>query len=250
MDSHFKNKPFEKNIPVIMAMIGVWNINFLNINNQAIFPYDYLLRNLNFLIRQCDMESNGKSIDREGLRTDYATSPIIWGAVGSEAQHSFYQLLHQGTVKIASDMIISIKSLHGYKEHEQKLIANFISQIQALSFGRDSKAASIIMAQQGVNKKQIDFLCPYKTFSGNRPIISILLSKLSPENLGSLIATYELKVFVQSVIWNLNPFDQWGVELGKEIANSILEDLNDNQNKSLQDDSTHKLVKKYQNQKL
>jgi glucose-6-phosphate isomerase len=249
MDLHFQTKEFENNIPVIMALIGIWNINFLNINNLGIFPYDYLLRNLNFLIRQCDMESNGKNVNRDGKKIDYATAPIIWGAVGSEAQHSFYQLIHQGSVKIATDAIISLKSLHGYKEHEQKLISNFIAQISALKFGRDIKTSKKIMKQCGLNEEEIKFLAPYKVFEGNRPITSILLSELSPENLGSLIALYELKIFTQSVIWNINPFDQWGVELGKELADDILQKIN-NKGKHNFDIATANLIKKYQQQKL
>ncbi|MDK2899369.1 MAG: glucose-6-phosphate isomerase [Patescibacteria group bacterium] len=215
MDKHFLNEPYETNIPVIMALLGIWNNNFLGCETHAIFPYSYYLSKLPAYLQQADMESNGKSVNRDGEMVDYQTAPIIWGEPGTNGQHSFYQLVHQGAKIIPADFIGLVNPPKKVGNHHEKLMANFFAQTEALAFG--------------LNKDEIvdtgEKLIPYKTFSGNRPTNSILLDELTPYTLGVLIAAYEHKIFTQGIIWGLDSFDQWGVQLGKTLASKILPEL-------------------------
>lgn len=219
MDLHFKSQPLEKNLPVILGLLGVWYNNFFGAQSQAILPYDQYLHRLPAYLQQADMESNGKQCDRAGAAVAYETGPVIWGECGTNGQHAFYQLLHQGTKLIPCDFIGFVNPLHSKADHHLKLMANFFAQQEALAFGKDRAA----LEDEKVPSEQI----PYRFFPGNRPSTCLLADKLTPETLGSLIALYEHKIFVQGVIWNLNSFDQWGVELGKQLATRVLEELND-----------------------
>jgi glucose-6-phosphate isomerase len=220
MDSHFKNTPFNKNIPVILALISIWYNNFFETETEVILPYTEYLKSLAPYLQQAIMESNGKSVDRNGNKVDYQTGNIIWGSTGTNAQHAFIQLLHQGTKLIPADFIGFKESLYGLTEHHQKLMANFYAQIQALSDGKTKEEVHLDMKVSGQFDK-IESLLPFKVFEGNKPSNSILFNKLTPQNLGLLIAMYEHKIFVQGVIWNIYSYDQFGVELGKELANKI-----------------------------
>lgn len=217
MDTHFKETPFEQNLPILIAMIGIWNINFLNINAHAILPYDGRLSHLPAYLEQLEMESNGKSVTREGQATDYNTCPILWGEVGTNAQHAFYQLLHQGTESVMCDFIVAARRYHDTDnaelQHQHQLnLANCLAQSRILALGD-----SVI---EGAEEAPV-----YKRYKGNQPCTTILLDELTPHSFGQLIAMYEHKVFVQSVIWGINPFDQWGVELGKQVATTLLDAL-------------------------
>lgn len=217
MDRHFKSEPLEKNLPVVLGLLGVWYNNFFNAQSQAVLPYDQYLHRLPAYLQQADMESNGKGCDREGYSVAYETGPVIWGECGTNGQHAFYQLLHQGTKLVPSDFIGFVNPLHGEGGHHQKLMANFFAQQEALAFGKDREA----LERENVPEDQI----PFRVFSGNRPSTCLLSEKLTPESLGSLIALYEHKIFVQGIIWNLFSFDQWGVELGKQLAAKVLDEL-------------------------
>ena len=225
MDEHFLHAPLEKNLPVIMGMIGIWYNNFFNADTHAIIPYDQYLRRLPAYIRQLDMESNGKRVDREGNPVDYATGPIIWGELGSNGQHAFFQLIHQSERLIPADYIAMIENKHPIGEHQTILLANFFAQTEALMRGKNAQEATTELKAQGLDDAQIKKLLPHKIFPGNKPSNSIVLQKLDPKTLGSLIAFYEHKVFVQGIIWNINSFDQWGVELGKQLAKAIQPEL-------------------------
>jgi len=220
MDTHFKNTPFDKNIPVVLALISIWYNNFFETETEVILPYTEYLKSLAPYLQQAIMESNGKSVDRNGNKVDYQTGNIIWGSTGTNAQHAFIQLLHQGTKLIPADFIGFKESLYGLVEHHQKLMANFYAQIQALSDGKTKEEVHLDMKVNG-QFDQIESLLPYKVFEGNKPSNTILFNKLTPQNLGILIAMYEHKIFVQGVIWNIYSYDQFGVELGKELANKI-----------------------------
>ena len=238
MDLHFQNAPFEKNIPIITAMLSIWYNNFFNADSEAIIPYSQYLRELPAYLQQAVMESNGKSIDRFGKKVDYQTGNIIWGGVGTNAQHAFFQLIHQGTKLIPADFIAFKKSLYGNNAQHDKLISNFLAQSEALLSG---KTKDQVVSE--INDKEI---IPYKIFPGNRPTNTIFIDKLTPENLGKLIAMYEHKIFVQGIMWNIYSFDQFGVELGKKLAGRILSDfskdeLNDH------DASTKRLINNYKN---
>lgn len=232
MDIHFREAPFEKNMPVLLGLIGIWNINFLNIHAHAILPYDGRLAQLPAYLEQLEMESNGKSVSRDGFRIDYRTCPVLWGQVGSNAQHAFYQLLHQGTESVMCDFITSAVRYEGegdeLQEQHQLSLANCLAQSRLLALG-DS------MLEDSENVPN------YKHYDGNQPSTTILLDELTPETLGGLIALYEHKVFVQSVIWEINPFDQWGVELGKKVATSLLGNLSEGGGEAL-DVSTNGLI--------
>lgn len=217
VDEHFRTAPIEKNIPVNLALIGIWYINFFNSETLAILPYDQYLRFFPAFCRQMAMESNGKFIDKNGERVNYQTSPIIWGEPGANGQHSFFQLMHQGTKLIPADFIGFIESHNQIGDHHKKLMANFFAQTEALLNGRTEKQ----LKSEGCPKE----LIPHRTFIGNKPTNTILIQKLTPESLGMLIAIYEHKIFVQGIIWNVNSFDQWGVELGKNLADKILNDF-------------------------
>jgi len=221
MDEHFKNTPFEKNAPVILSLIGIWYTNFFNTETEVILPYSQYLSKLAPYLQQAIMESNGKSVDRNGNAVNYQTGNIIWGAPGSNSQHAFMQLLHQGTKLIPADFIGFKNSLYGDVDHHQKLMANFFAQTQALAEGKTKEEAHLDLKTQG-KINEIETLLPYKVFEGNKPSTAILIEKLTPKSLGSLIAFYEHKIFIQGTIWNIFSFDQFGVELGKELAQKNL----------------------------
>lgn len=222
MDEHFKNTPFENNAPVVLSLIGIWYTNFFKAETEVILPYTQYLSKFAPYLQQAIMESNGKSADRNGKRVTYQTGNIIWGSTGTNAQHAFIQLLHQGTKLIPADFIGFKESLYGNTEHHTKLMANFYAQTQALAEGKTKEEAHLDLKMQG-KMDEIETLLPYKVFEGNKPSTSILITKLTPKTLGSLIAFYEHKIFVQGIIWNIFSFDQFGVELGKELANKYLQ---------------------------
>ena len=239
MDEHFRHAPLAANMPVILALLGVWYNNFFGAESQAILPYDHYLRSLPAYLEQADMESNGKSVDREGHVVDYATGAIIWGATGINGQHAFYQMLHQGTKMIPADFIVSIESHTELDRHHDIMIANFLAQTEALMRGRTREET-----QQESGAIQGKFL-QHKVFDGNHPSNAILLQKLTPHALGMLVALYEHKIFVQGVIWNLNSYDQWGVELGKQLASRILPELHAQSPVGSHDASTNALINYY-----
>ncbi len=242
MDEHFRTTPLERNMPVILGLLGIWYINFFGTTSHALLPYDQSLRLLPGHLQQLEMESNGKRTTRGGAPVDYATAPVIWGAAGTDAQHSFFQLLHQGTQMIPADFIACCRSHYDLNEHHTMLLANFLAQTEALMRGLSAAEVEAAMRDQGLPEDRIRELLPHRTFPGNRPSSSILLRKLEPRTLGALIALYEHKVFVQSVIWDVNAFDQWGVELGKQLANRILPELATSAPISSHDASTNGLI--------
>ncbi|MFZ2961175.1 MAG: glucose-6-phosphate isomerase [Candidatus Ozemobacteraceae bacterium] len=222
MDRHFVTAPFDRNLPVLLAMIGIWYNNFFGAETMAILPYDQYLHRFAAYFQQGDMESNGKSVDREGRRVHYQTGPIIWGEPGTNGQHAFYQLIHQGTKLIPCDFIGCANSQHDLGDHHLKLMANFFAQTEALMKGRTEAEVREDLQRAGLSGDALERLTPHKVFEGNRPTNSILVKKLTPRMLGSLIALYEMKIFVQGIVWRVNSFDQWGVELGKVLAKAIL----------------------------
>lgn len=243
MDEHFKNTPFDNNIPVILALLTVWYNNFFGAESEALIPYTQYLQKLAPYLQQGIMESNGKSIDRDGNPVNYQTGTIIWGEPGTNSQHAFFQLIHQGTKLIPTDFIGYVKSLHGDQSHHDKLMSNFFAQTEALLNGKTAGQVQAEFEKQGISGTKADFLLPFKVFSGNRPTNTILIDRLTPESLGELIALYEHKIFVQGVIWNIFSYDQWGVELGKQLANSILDEINSGQLK--QHDSSTRFLLEY-----
>ncbi len=222
LDKHFAEAPLNQNIPVIMALIGIWYNNFFGAESLAILPYDQYLHRFAAYFQQGDMESNGKYVDREGNQVDYQTGPIIWGEPGTNGQHAFYQLIHQGTKLIPTDFIGIINSHNPIGDHHLKLMANFFAQTEALMKGKTRAEVQSDLESEGLSQEKINMLLPHKVFSGNRPSTSIMLKKLTPFNLGLLTALYEMKIFVQGIVWRINSFDQWGVELGKVLAKTIL----------------------------
>lgn len=245
MDEHFKTAPFDKNLPVIMALLGVWYNNFFGADTYAILPYDQYLHRFPAYLQQGDMESNGKRIDKQGAEVEYSTGPVIWGEPGTNGQHAFYQLIHQGTKLIPADFIAPIESQNPIGEHHKMLLSNFFAQTEALMKGKNEKEAREELKRAGLSGKDLKTLLPHKIFPGNKPTNSILIKKLTPKNLGSLIAMYEHKIFTQGVIWNINSFDQWGVELGKQLAKAILPELDKNAPLSKHDSSTSGLIQYY-----
>lgn len=225
MDEHFKNEDFDKNIPVVLALLSVWYNNFFDAESEAIIPYSQYLQKLVPYLQQGIMESNGKSVGRDGELVNYQTGTIIWGEPGTNSQHAFFQLIHQGTKLIPTDFIGFIQPLHGNEEHHNKLMANFFAQTEALLNGKSEVQVKSEFKKQGIAEKRAEFLLPYKVFEGNKPTNTILIDKLTPKSLGSLIALYEHKIFVQGILWNIFSYDQWGVELGKQLANSILDEI-------------------------
>lgn len=225
MDEHFKSADFQENIPVVLALISVWYNNFWEAESEAIIPYTQYLRNLPAYLQQGIMESNGKGVDRNGETIDYQTGTIIWGGSGTNAQHAFFQHIHQGTKLIPADFIGFKTSLYGEKEHQNKLMANFIAQTEALMRGKTHAEAESELKSKGLAQDEIDTLTPFKVFEGNQPTNTLLIDALTPESVGKLIAMYEQKIFVQGILWNIFSYDQWGVELGKQLANTILSDL-------------------------
>ncbi|RBN51230.1 glucose-6-phosphate isomerase [Flavobacterium psychrolimnae] len=226
MDEHFKTEEFDKNMPVILALLSIWYNNFFGAESEALIPYTQYLQKLAPYLQQGTMESNGKSVGRDGKPVNYQTGTIIWGEPGTNAQHAFFQLIHQGTKLIPADFIGFITPLYGDNDHHDKLMSNFFAQTEALMHGKSAEQVQAEFDKQGVSEEKAKFLLPFKVFSGNKPTNTILIQKLSPKTLGSLIALYEHKIFVQGVIWNIFSFDQWGVELGKQLANSILDEIN------------------------
>ena len=228
-----------------MALIGIWNTSFLGAATEAILPYDQYLHRFPAYFQQGNMESNGKSVDRTGKRVTYATGPVIWGEPGTNGQHAFYQLIHQGTQIIPCDFIASARPHHKLVDHHQKLMSNFFAQTEALMTGKTSVEARAELKKAGLSASEIEQLLPFKVFAGNQPTNTILLKQLTPFTLGELIALYEYKIFYQGVIWNIYSFDQWGVELGKQLANQILPELTHNQPITSHDSSTNGLINAY-----
>ncbi len=245
MDQHFRTAPLRNNIPVMLAMIGVWYINFHDARTHAIVPYDYYMRDLPHYLQQADMESNGKRITRDGEEVDYSTGPVIWGETGVNGQHAYFQLIHQGTQIVPADFIIPVHSHYGTGKHHDILIANFIAQTEALLKGRNKQEVEDEMRAQGLTDTQINKLLPHRVFEGNRPTTSIVMDRLTPHALGSLIAMYEHKIFVQGVIWGINSFDQWGVELGKVLAKRIQGEIADGELVNGHGQSTDNLINRY-----
>ncbi len=245
MDEHFLYSPFENNMPVILALIGVWYINFFGAGSQIIAPYDNHLRYFPKFIQQLDMESNGKSVDKNGERVDYETGPIIWGEMGINAQHAFFQLLHQGTHINPIDLIASLSKKGNIPGHHEILLSNVFAQAQAFMRGKSIAEVSEEMRKAGVSEERIKALAPHREFLGNRPSNIILLDEINPRNLGALVALYEHKIFVQGVIWGINSFDQWGVELGKALSKTILAELKNECEPQIHDSSTTHLIELY-----
>ncbi len=242
VDQHFRTAPFETNIPVIMALLGIWYNNFFGADSHAILPYDQYLVHFPAYFQQGDMESNGKSVTRFGERVSYSTGPIIWGQPGTNGQHAFYQLIHQGTRLIPCDFLVAANSQNPLNNHHPILLSNYLAQTEALMKGKTPEEAYAELGKAGYSGAQLEALVPAKTFPGNRPTNSFLYPKLTPEVLGELIALYEHKIFTQGVIWNVNSFDQWGVELGKQLAKTILPELSYDQKVTSHDSSTNGLI--------
>ncbi|GAB3033170.1 glucose-6-phosphate isomerase [Spirosoma pulveris] len=242
MDKHLQDTPLDQNLPVILALVGIWYNNFFGAQTEAILPYDQYMHRFAAYFQQGDMESNGKSVDRDGNPVDYQTGPIIWGEPGTNGQHAFYQLIHQGTKLIPCDFLAPAISQRPIGEHHKILMANYFAQTEALMNGKTEAEAADELRKAGKSDEEVNFLSPFKMFSGNRPTNSILFKKLTPRTLGSLIAMYEHKIFVQGVIWDIFSFDQWGVELGKQLASRILPELQDDAPVSTHDSSTNGLM--------
>ena len=245
MDQHFRSAPFDQNIPVMLALIGIWYNNFFDAQTEAILPYDQYMHRFPAYFQQGNMESNGKSVDREGQKVDYQTGPIIWGEPGTNGQHAFYQLIHQGTRLIPADFLAPAISHNSVGDHHQILLSNFFAQTEALMNGKTADEVKAELKNDGKSDKEIKKLWPQKVFEGNRPTNSILFRQLTPKMLASLIAMYEHKIFVQGVIWNIFSFDQWGVELGKQLAKKILPELADDKPINTHDSSTNGLINAY-----
>ncbi|GHT09115.1 glucose-6-phosphate isomerase [Endomicrobiia bacterium] len=248
IDQHFLNAPYEKNIPVIMAALGVWYNNFFGASSHAVLPYSQYLNKFPAYLQQGDMESNGKTINFEGRRVDYGTGPIIWGESGTNGQHSFYQLIHQGTKFIPCDFIGFVNPPEKIGDHHEKLMANYFAQTEALAFGLTKEEVAKNLKKAGISPADIKILTPHKIFEGNKPTNSILFDELTPRTLGALIALYEHKIFTQGIMWRINSFDQWGVELGKVLANVILPELK-GQTDNKHDNSTKNLIKIFNSNK-
>ncbi|MES2862536.1 MAG: glucose-6-phosphate isomerase [Bacteroidota bacterium] len=246
MDSHFKTTPFEQNIPVVLALLSIWHNNFFGAETEALIPYTQYLQKLAPYLQQGIMESNGKSIGRNGFPVNYQTGTIVWGEPGTNSQHAFFQLIHQGTKLIPTDFIGFIQPLHGEKDHHNKLMSNFFAQTEALLMGKTKEQVTAEFIAQGKTEAEVSRLVPFKVFEGNKPTNTILIEKLTPESLGELVAMYEHKIFVQGIIWNIYSYDQWGVELGKQLANSILTEIESGSVKT-HDSSTTNLINKFLN---
>jgi glucose-6-phosphate isomerase len=242
MDEHFKNTPIEKNIPVILAMLGIWYNNFFDAQSHAVIAYNQYLRRLPAHLQQLDMESNGKTINRQGERVDYLTGPIIWGETGSNCQHAFFQLMHQGTKPVPADFLVPAKTKNPLGVQHSVLLSHFLAQTRALMMGKTEAEARKELEEEGASEENIREVLPHKIFEGNKPTNSILFEKLDPRTMGALLAMYEHKVFVQGVIWNINSFDQWGVELGKQLADKILQGLINLEKGNDYDSSTNGLI--------
>ncbi|NVK05802.1 MAG: glucose-6-phosphate isomerase [Flavobacteriia bacterium] len=248
VDKELESQSFRKNIPMIMAALGIWYRNFLGAESTAVLPYDQHLHRFPAYLQQGDMESNGKSVDRSGQKVDYHTGPIVWGEPGTNGQHAFYQLIHQGTSLIPSDFIASVNPQHPLDDHHRKLLSNFFAQTEALMRGKSESEVRSELSAAGKSDEEIDTLTPFKIFEGNRPTTSMLFNDMTPKSLGRLIAMYEQKIFLQGVIWNIFSFDQWGVELGKQLANVILPELESGEVGN-HDGSTKGLIEYYLSQR-
>ena len=242
MDEHFKSTDFDKNIPVVLALLSVWYNNFFGAESEALIPYTHYLQKLAPYLQQGIMESNGKSVDRNGKRVNYQTGTIIWGEPGTNSQHAFFQLIHQGTKLIPTDFIGFVKPLYGNQDHHDKLMSNFFAQTEALLNGKTEEQVHTELKKQNITGEKADYLLPFKVFTGNKPTNTFLIEKLTPKNLGSLLSLHEHKIFVQGIIWNIFSYDQWGVELGKQLASSILDEIQDS-NVKQHDSSTEFLLK-------
>lgn len=245
LDEHFRTTPLERNMPVILGLLGIWYNNFFGAQTHAILPYDQYMHRFPAYFQQGDMESNGKSVDRSSHSVDYSTGPVIWGEPGTNGQHAFYQLIHQGTRLIPADFLAPIETHNLMGEHHAILLSNFFAQTEALMKGKTADEARVELIASGMKGEALEKLLPHKVFEGNRPTNSILFKKLTPRTLGSLIALYEHKIFVQGIIWNINSFDQWGVELGKQLAKAILPELKEAGEVSSHDSSTNGLIEYY-----
>lgn len=248
MDEHFRTTPFEKNIPVVLALLTVWYNNFFGAESEALIPYTQYLQKLAPYLQQGIMESNGKSVGRDGNPVNYQTGTIIWGEPGTNSQHAFFQLLHQGTKLIPTDFIGFVKPLHGNFDHHDKLMSNFFAQTEALLNGKSEEQVRMEFSKTQISTGEAEFLLPFKVFQGDKPTNTILIDKLTPESLGALIAMYEHKIFVQGVVWNIFSYDQWGVELGKQLANKILDEIDSGQIKN-HDSSTAFLLRNFLDRK-
>jgi glucose-6-phosphate isomerase len=245
MDEHFRTAPLEKNIPVILGMLGVWYGNFFDARSHAILPYDQYLHRFAAYFQQGDMESNGKSVRRNGQRVDYSTGGIIWGEPGTNGQHAFYQLIHQGTQLIPCDFLASAQTHNPLGQHHAILISNFLAQTQALMSGKTAEEVRAELVASGMSGEELEALIPHKVFDGNRPTNTLFYKKLTPHMLGALVSMYEHKIFVQGIVWNVNSYDQWGVELGKQLAKAILPQLLDAKLEGDHDASTNALIRCY-----
>jgi glucose-6-phosphate isomerase len=245
MDNHFRETPLEQNLPTVLALVGIWHNNFFEAETQAILPYDQYMHRFAAYFQQGDMESNGKHVDRTGKDVDYQTGPVIWGEPGTNGQHAFYQLIHQGTKLIPCDFIAPAQSHNPLGEHHNMLLSNFFAQTEALMNGKTEEVVIDELKNAGKSDEEIAKIAPFKVFEGNRPTNSILVKKITPRTLGSLIAMYEHKIFVQGIIWNIYSFDQWGVELGKQLAGKILPELKDDAEVNTHDSSTNGLINQY-----
>lgn len=250
MDEHFRTAEFEENMPVILALLGVWYNNFFDADSHAILPYDQYMHRFPAYFQQGDMESNGKRVTRDGELVDYSTGPIIWGEPGTNGQHAFYQLIHQGTKLIPTDFLAPVDTKNPIGQHHMLLLSNFFAQTEALMLGKGEDEVRAELEAEGLTGDALEALLPHKVFPGNKPSNSILFQKLLPETLGALIAMYEHKIYVQSVIWNLNAFDQWGVELGKQLARKILPELMLDGEVTSHDSSTNGLINAYKARKM
>jgi len=244
-DQHFRHSALDKNIPVMMALLGVWYNNFFKAQTMAVLPYDQHLHRFPAYLQQADMESNGKYVDRNGQEVDYTTGPVLFGEIGIAAQHAFFQLLHQGTKLVPADILAPVYSFRCIARHHRALMSNVFAQTEALMRGKTEQQVTNELKSDGLEEQQIKQLLPYKVFPGNRPTSTFLFDTLDPKTLGSIIALYEHKIFVQGIIWNIDSFDQWGVELGKQLANSILPELDDVENVNTHDSSTNGLINYY-----
>jgi glucose-6-phosphate isomerase len=244
-DQHFKNAPLDENIPITMAMLGIWYNNFFGAQATAVLPYDQHLHKFPAYMQQADMESNGKSADRQGQVVDYTTGPVLFGEIGIAGQHAFFQLLHQGTKLVPADILAPVSNINCIARHHRALMSNVFAQAEALMKGRTEQEAYAELKATGMDEDAIRALLPNKIFTGNRPTSTFVFNSLSPATLGSLIALYEHKIFVQGIIWNINSFDQWGVELGKKLASGILQELDDNEPTASHDSSTNGLINYY-----
>ena len=249
MDEHLRTAPFAENIPVILALLGVWYNNFWDADSHAILPYDQYMHRFPAYFQQGDMESNGKRVNRDGEPVDYSTGPIIWGEPGTNGQHAFYQLIHQGTKLVPTDFLAPVDTKNPIGQHHMILLSNFFAQAEALMLGKNEQEVRVDLEKEGLSGEALEAALPHRVFLGNKPSNSILFQKLFPETLGALIAMYEHKIFVQSVIWNLNAFDQWGVELGKQLARKIFPELMLDDEVESHDSSTNGLINDYKSRR-